>query len=142
MEALNLLTTNQFLQNSSKMSPKIFINHQKIKFSIFLHVSRNSIRSEPCLNINHVWEYFHEYAQGGAPHHGQAQAIKESEEVGEADEDSNIFEIGEEAEEESRDSLKNRANVEAHLWAQLYTILSKHWTECGKYNTLDSWMSM
>ena len=41
MEVLNLLTTNQFLQNSSKilqkssrMSPKILKNHPKIKFAI------------------------------------------------------------------------------------------------------------
>ena len=33
----------------SKNSPKIFINHPKIKFSISLRVSRRYIRSEPCL---------------------------------------------------------------------------------------------
>ena len=55
MEVLNLLTTNLFLQNSSKnlqkssiMSPKILKNPPKIKFFISLHVNRNSIRSEPC----------------------------------------------------------------------------------------------
>ena len=56
MEVLNLLTMNQFLENSSKdlqnssrMSPKILKNSPKIKFSISLHISRNSIRSEPCI---------------------------------------------------------------------------------------------
>ena len=55
MEVLNLLTMSQFLQNSSKflqqssiIYPKILINQPKIKISISLHVSRNSIRSEPC----------------------------------------------------------------------------------------------
>ena len=52
---LLLLITNQFIQNSSKinqkssrMSPKILISLLKIKFSISFHVTRNSIRSEPC----------------------------------------------------------------------------------------------
>ena len=46
MEVLNLLlTTSQFLQNSSKNLQK----SSKIEVSNFLHVSRRSIRSEPCL---------------------------------------------------------------------------------------------
>ena len=55
MEVLNLLTTNQFLQTSSKnlqqssiISPKILRNVSKFQFSISLHVRRNSVRSEPC----------------------------------------------------------------------------------------------
>ena len=49
-EILNLvlLTKNKFLQNSSKIFSKIVINLPKIKVSISLHFSRNSIRSEPC----------------------------------------------------------------------------------------------
>ena len=50
MEVLNLLLTmNKFLQKSSRKSPKILINLSKIKFSNSFHVSRNSLRSEPCL---------------------------------------------------------------------------------------------
>ena len=44
----------KYLQKSSRISPKIIINHPKIKFSISLHVSRRSIRSEPCLHILHI----------------------------------------------------------------------------------------
>ena len=60
MEVLNLvlLTMNQFLQNSLKLfqkssilSRKSLMNHPKIKFSISLHVSRNS---EPCLGPSRV----------------------------------------------------------------------------------------
>ena len=35
-------------QKFSKNSPKIFINQTKMKFFVSLHVSRRSIRSEPC----------------------------------------------------------------------------------------------
>ena len=55
MEVFNLLTTNQFLQSSSKslqkssiISPKILTNVSKFRFSISLHVRRNCVRSEPC----------------------------------------------------------------------------------------------
>ena len=54
----NLLTTSQFLQNSSKnlqkssrMSPKILKN----QILQFLHVSRRSIRSEPCFSKVWLW---------------------------------------------------------------------------------------
>ena len=36
------------IQKSSRSSPKILINHQKIKFSISIHVSRRSIGYKPC----------------------------------------------------------------------------------------------
>ena len=60
MEVLNLLTMN-ILKNSPKIlknSPKILINQPKIKFCISLHVSRNSIRSEPCSGTENL-ETFH-----------------------------------------------------------------------------------
>ena len=38
-----------FSNKCSKFS-KIFINHPKIKFSNFLHISRRSIRSKPCFS--------------------------------------------------------------------------------------------
>ena len=54
MEVLNLLlTTSQFLQNSSNSSKNLQKSSRmspKVKFSISLHVSRRSIRSEPCCN--------------------------------------------------------------------------------------------
>ena len=40
------------------MSPKIQVNLSKIDFSIFLHVRRRSIRSEPCFFDNDVFNYY------------------------------------------------------------------------------------
>ena len=45
---IDLLTRNQFFQNFQKNLQKSSKKSPKIKFSVFLHVSRISIRSEPC----------------------------------------------------------------------------------------------
>ena len=76
-----------------------------------------------------IGENLHEYAQGGAPRHGRAQALEESQEVGEADEGADIFEVRKEAKEESGDPLKDGADVEAHLGAQPISILPEQGTE-------------
>ena len=80
------------------------------------------------MSTNLVWEYIHEYAQGGTPCHGCPHALKESQEVGEAYEGTDIFEVSEEAKEKSRDSLKNGASLEAHFGTQSSTILPKQGT--------------
>ena len=55
--------SSKFLKKSSIISPKILLKFPKLKFSISLHVKRNSTRPEPCFTEDCTWGEFSQWSR-------------------------------------------------------------------------------